>query len=118
MRTLTPAERLSSHTRLAHRRPTLGLKARGRKEILRKSSAETFAPIPLRKLRMKHHAVAHRIPRTLIKSGIKPKTALMSIGGGLWSPYSELIQTMVENCNKRVYYSSTKPIEHNVADIK
>ena len=62
--------------------------------------------------------VRNRIPRTLIKSGIKPKTALMSIGGGLWSPYSELIQTMVENCNKRVYYSSTKPIEHNVADIK
>ena len=60
--------------------------------------------------------VRNRLPRTLIKSGIKIKTALMSIGGGLWSPYGDLINTMVENCDKRMYCTSTSPITEDEAD--
>lgn len=60
--------------------------------------------------------VRNRLPRTLIKSGIKIKTAMMSIGGGLWSPYGDLINTMVENCDKRMYYTTTSPITEDEAD--
>ena len=38
----------------------------------------------------------------------------MTIGGGQWAPHSEIIKTMVDNTNKRVYYSTSSPIGENV----
>ena len=53
--------------------------------------------------------VRNRIPRTLIKSGIKPKASLVSIGGGYFSPGTENLKRLLENLPKKLYYSDSQP---------
>ena len=53
--------------------------------------------------------VRNRIPRTLIKSGIKPKASLVSIGGGYFSPGTDNLKRLLENLPKKLYYSDSQP---------
>ena len=53
--------------------------------------------------------VRNRIPRTLIKSGIKPKASLVSIGGGSFAPGTENLKRLLENLPKKLYYSDSQP---------
>jgi len=53
--------------------------------------------------------VRNRIPRTLIKSGIKPKASLVSIGGGYFSGGTDTLKRVLENLPKKLYYSDSQP---------
>ena len=53
--------------------------------------------------------VRNRIPRTLIKSGIKPKASIVSIGGGSYSAGTETLKRLLESLPKKLYYSIQTP---------
>ena len=53
--------------------------------------------------------IRNRIPRTLIKSKIEPRAALITIGGGYYSPGTENLKRLLDNLPKKLYYSLNKP---------
>ena len=53
--------------------------------------------------------VRNRIPRTLIKSKIKPGAALITLGGGYYSAGTENLKRLLENLPKKLYYSESRP---------
>ena len=53
--------------------------------------------------------VRNRIPRSLIKSKIKPGAALITIGGGYYSAGTENLKRLLENLPKKLYYSESRP---------
>ena len=53
--------------------------------------------------------VRNRIPRTLIKSGIKPKMSVVTLGGGHFIPGTETLKRLLENLPKKLYYSDKSP---------
>lgn len=53
--------------------------------------------------------IRNRIPRTLIKSKIKPKCSFALQDTVFWPTSTESIKRMVDNLPKRLYYVSTKP---------
>ena len=53
--------------------------------------------------------IRNRIPRTLIKSKIEPRAALITIGGGYYSAGTENLKRLLDNLPKKLYYSLNKP---------
>ena len=53
--------------------------------------------------------VRNRIPRSLIKSKIKPKTSLVALGGGYYATGTDNLKRMLENLPKKLYYSDHQP---------
>ena len=53
--------------------------------------------------------VRNRIPRTLIKSKIKPGAALITLGGGYFSGGTDNLKRLLENLPKKLYYSDSQP---------
>ena len=53
--------------------------------------------------------VRNKIPRTLLRSKIKPKAAVITIGGGLYSSGTENLKRLLENLPKKLYYSDSQP---------
>ena len=53
--------------------------------------------------------VRNRIPRALIKSKIKPRASLTTLGGGYYSAGTEHLKRLLENLPKKLYYSDSRP---------
>ena len=53
--------------------------------------------------------VRNRIPRSLIKSKIKPRASLITIGGGYYQAGTENLKRLLENLPKKLYYSDSRP---------
>lgn len=53
--------------------------------------------------------VRNRIPRTLIKSKIKPRASLVTLGGGFFSGGNDNLKRFLENLPKKLYYSDSQP---------
>ena len=53
--------------------------------------------------------VRNRIPRSLIKSKIKPRASLTTLGGGYYSAGTENLKRLLENLPKKLYYSDSQP---------
>ncbi len=53
--------------------------------------------------------VRNRIPRSLIKSKIKPRASLITLGGGYYSAGTENLKRLLENLPKKLYYSDSQP---------
>ena len=57
--------------------------------------------------------VRNRIPRSLIKSKIKPRASLTTLGGGYYSAGTENLKRLLENLPKKLYYSDSRPSSWN-----
>jgi len=53
--------------------------------------------------------VRNRIPRSLIKSKIKPRVSLITIGGGYYQAGTENLKRLLDNLPKKLYYSDSQP---------
>ena len=53
--------------------------------------------------------VRNRIPRALIKSKIKPKASLVTLGGGYYATGTDNLKRLLENLPKKLYYSDHQP---------
>ncbi len=53
--------------------------------------------------------VRNRIPRSLIKSKMEPKAALIALGGGYYHSGTENLKRFLENLPKKLYYSDYQP---------
>ena len=53
--------------------------------------------------------VRNRIPRSLIKSNIKPKASLIAIGGGYYATGTDNLKRLLENLPKKLYYNDHQP---------
>ena len=53
--------------------------------------------------------VRNRIPRALIKSGIKPKSSLVALGGGYYATGTDNLKRLLENLPKKLYYNDHQP---------
>ena len=53
--------------------------------------------------------VRNRIPRAMIKSKIKPKASLVTLGGGYYSTGTDNLKRLLENLSKKLYYSDHQP---------
>ena len=57
--------------------------------------------------------IRNRIPRTLVKSGIKPTTCLNWCNYS-YAPYSDFIRKWLDNIDKRLYYSSSTNLKEKM----
>jgi len=53
--------------------------------------------------------VRNRIPRSLMKSKIKPRASLVTIGGGYYQAGTENLKRLLDNLPKKLYYSDSQP---------
>ncbi len=53
--------------------------------------------------------VRNRIPRSLMKSKIKPRVSLITIGGGYYQAGTENLKRLLDNLPKKLYYSDSQP---------
>ena len=53
--------------------------------------------------------VRNRIPRSLMKSKIKPKASLVTLGGGYYSAGTDNLKRFLDNLPKKLYYSDSQP---------
>ncbi len=53
--------------------------------------------------------VRNRIPRSLMKSKVKPKAVLLALGGGYYAAGTENLKRLLENLPKKLYYSDYQP---------
>ncbi len=53
--------------------------------------------------------VRNRIPRSLMKSKIKPRASLATIGGGYYQAGTENLKRLLDNLPKKLYYSDSQP---------
>ena len=53
--------------------------------------------------------VRNRIPRAMIKSKIKPKASLVTLGGGYYATGTDNLKRLLENLSKKLYYSDHQP---------
>jgi len=53
--------------------------------------------------------VRNRIPRSLIKSKIKPRASLTTLGGGYYQAGTENLKRLLDNLPKKLYYSDSQP---------
>ena len=60
--------------------------------------------------------VRNRIPRALIKSKVKPKAALIALGGGYYATGTDNLKRMLENLPKKLYYSDHQPSSYDWHD--
>ena len=60
--------------------------------------------------------VRNRIPRSFIKSKIKPGAALITLGGGMFSVGNDNLKRLLENLPKKLYYSDSRPSSYDWHD--
>ena len=60
--------------------------------------------------------VRNRIPRALIKSKIKPRASLVTLGGGYYQAGTENLKRLLENLPKKLYYSDSRPSSYDWHD--
>ena len=60
--------------------------------------------------------VRNRIPRTLIKSKIKPKASLTAIGGGYYVSGTDNLKRLLDNLPKKLYYNDHQPSNYDWLD--
>ena len=60
--------------------------------------------------------VRNRIPRSLIKSQIKPKASLVALGGGYYGAGTDNLKRLLENLPKKLYYSDHQPSSYDWHD--
>jgi len=53
--------------------------------------------------------VRNRIPRSLMKSKIKPRASLITVGGGYYQAGTENLKRLLDNLPKKLYYSDSQP---------
>ena len=53
--------------------------------------------------------VRNRIPRTLIRSKVKPKCSLITLGGGNFTTGVDNLKRLLDNLPKKLYYSDSQP---------
>ena len=53
--------------------------------------------------------VRNRIPRTLMKSKIKPKASLIALGGGYYTSGTDNLKRLLDNLPKKLYYNDHQP---------
>ncbi len=53
--------------------------------------------------------VRNRIPRSMIKSKIKPKACLVAMGGGHYTTGTDNLKRLLENLPKKLYYNDYQP---------
>ncbi len=53
--------------------------------------------------------VRNRIPRSMIKSKIKPKASLIGLGGGYYASGTDNLKRLLENLPKKLYYNDHQP---------
>jgi len=53
--------------------------------------------------------VRNRIPRAVIKSKIKPKASLVTLGGGYYATGTDNLKRLLESLPKKLYYSDHQP---------
>tara|TARA_B100000900_G_scaffold93668_1_gene76919 strand:- start:344 stop:1678 length:1335 start_codon:yes stop_codon:yes gene_type:complete len=53
--------------------------------------------------------VRNRIPRSLMKSNVKPKVSLVTLGGGYFSSGTDNLKRLLDNLPKKLYYSDSQP---------
>ena len=57
--------------------------------------------------------VRNRIPRTLVRSKIKPRCALVTLGGGYFSSGTENLKRLLDNLPKKLYYCTEQPSNYD-----
>ena len=60
--------------------------------------------------------VRNRIPKTLVKSKIKPKLSLIALGGGYYASGTDRIKLYLENLPKTLYYNDHEPSKYSWND--
>tara|TARA_Y100000748_G_scaffold250130_1_gene215152 strand:+ start:2369 stop:3709 length:1341 start_codon:yes stop_codon:yes gene_type:complete len=58
----------------------------------------------------------NRIPRSLIRSGIKPKASLVALGGGYYAAGTDNLKRLLDNLPKKLYYSNHQPSNYDWYD--
>jgi len=53
--------------------------------------------------------VRNRIPRAMIKSKVKPKASLVTLGGGYYATGTDNLKRLLENLPKKLYYNDHQP---------
>ena len=53
--------------------------------------------------------VRNRIPRTLMRSGIKPKCVLVALGGGYYAAGTDNLKRYLDSLPKTLYYNEHQP---------
>ena len=57
--------------------------------------------------------VRNRIPRSLMKSKIKPKASLTALGGGYYTAGTENLKRLLDNLPKKLYYNDHQPSNYD-----
>ncbi len=57
--------------------------------------------------------VRNRIPRTLMKSNIKPKCSLVALGGGYYTAGTDNLKRFLDNLPKTLYYNDHQPSNYS-----
>ena len=60
--------------------------------------------------------VRNRIPKTLVKSKIKPKLSLIALGGGYYASGTDRLKLYLENLPKTLYYNDHEPSKYSWND--
>ncbi len=60
--------------------------------------------------------VRNRIPKTLIKSKVKPKCVLIALGGGYYAGGSDKLKLYLDNLPKTLYYNDHTPSNFNFGE--
>ena len=60
--------------------------------------------------------IRNRIPKTLIKSGIKPKASLVSLGGGYYTSGTNNLKRYLDSLPKTLYYNDYQPSNYDWSD--
>tara|TARA_Y100001937_G_scaffold35648_1_gene51173 strand:- start:3989 stop:5329 length:1341 start_codon:yes stop_codon:yes gene_type:complete len=57
--------------------------------------------------------VRNRIPRTLMKSNVKPKCSLVALGGGYYTSGTDNLKRFLDNLPKTLYYNDHQPSNYS-----
>ena len=60
--------------------------------------------------------VRNRIPRTLMRSGIKPKCVLVALGGGYYAAGTDNLKRYLDSLPKTLYYNDYPPSNYDWQD--
>ena len=60
--------------------------------------------------------VRNRIPKTLIRSGVKPKASLVALGGGYYAAGTDNLKRYLDSLPKTLYYNDHQPSSYDWHD--
>ena len=60
--------------------------------------------------------VRNRIPRTLIRSNIKPKCTIVALGGGYYTAGTDSLKRYLDSLPKTLYYNDHRPMNWQYED--